>query len=37
MLEAPKFRNTYLSGDFKPEEIMVFGKQHGIVINKMLV
>ena len=36
LLEAPKFRNTYLSGDFKPEEVMVFGKQHGIIINKMI-
>lgn len=36
MLESPKFLNTYLSGDFKPEEIMVFGKHHGIIINKMV-
>ena len=37
MLDAPKFRNTYLAGDFKPEEIMVFGQRHAIVINKMVV
>jgi Fe-S-cluster containining protein len=35
MLDQPKFRGTYLAGDFKPEEIVVFGKRHGILINRM--
>jgi Fe-S-cluster containining protein len=35
MLDQPKFRATYLAGDFKPEEIVVFGKRHGILINRM--
>jgi hypothetical protein len=37
MLDAPRFLETYLAGDFKPEEIMAFGKTHGIVINRMVV
>ena len=37
MLEAPRFRQTYLAGESKPEEVMVFGMSHGIVINKMVV
>jgi len=37
MLEAPRFMQTYLAGESKPEEIMAFGKSHGIVINKMVV
>ena len=36
MLEAPRFRATYLAGDFKPEEIMDFGKSHQIIINRMV-
>lgn len=36
MLEAPRFLETYLAGDFKPEEITAFGKTHGLVINKMV-
>jgi hypothetical protein len=36
MLETPRFRSTYLTGDFKPEEIMDFGKSHGIIINRMV-
>ena len=36
MLESPKFFKTYMEGDFKPEEIMAFGKTHRIVINKMV-
>lgn len=35
MLDQPKFRDTYLSGDFKPEEISVFGKRFGILINRI--
>ena len=35
MLDQPKFRDTYLAGDFKPEEIVAFGKRHGILINRM--
>jgi len=37
MLSNPTFLNTYEDGDFKPEEIMEFGKAHRIVINKMMV
>lgn len=36
MLEAPKFMETYLSGEYKPEEIIAFGKTHGIIINRMV-
>jgi hypothetical protein len=35
MLEAPKFLRPYLEGAFKPEEIMDFGRSHGIIINRM--
>jgi len=35
MLDQPKFLNTYLAGDIKPEEIVEFGKRHGILINRM--
>lgn len=37
MLEAPKFLATYLAGDCRPEEVMVYGKTHKIVINRMMV
>lgn len=37
MLSTPNFMATYLAGDFKPEEIMVFGKSHKIVINQIMV
>ncbi len=37
MLSTPQFLDTYLKGECKPEEIMVFGKSHKIVINKMVV
>lgn len=37
MLSTPAFLDTYLAGDCKPEEIMVFGKSHKIIINKMMV
>jgi Fe-S-cluster containining protein len=37
MLDNPQFLKTYLAGDFKPGEIMAFGKTHRIVINKMVV
>lgn len=36
MLDQPKFRDTYLAGDFKPEEISVFGKRYGIIINRVV-
>ena len=36
MLATPAFVNTYLAGDHRPEEIMQFGKSHGIVINRMM-
>ena len=34
MLDAPRFRKTYLAGGFEPAEVMDFGKTHGIVINR---
>lgn len=36
MLETPAFVNPYLNGAFAPETVMVFGKRHGIVINRMV-
>ena len=36
MLEAARFRSTYLDGDFKPEELADFGKSHRIIINRTL-
>jgi Fe-S-cluster containining protein len=35
MLEAPKFLATYLGGEHKPEEVMLFGRAHRIRINRM--
>lgn len=37
MLDAPRFLDVYQAGDFKPEEIMAYGKSHRIVINRMPV
>lgn len=37
MLDTPRFLETYRAGEFKPEEIMTFGKTHRIVINKMVL
>ena len=37
MLDAPRFMQTYLAGESKPEEVMAFGKSHQIVINRMMV
>jgi hypothetical protein len=34
MLDSTGLLATYLAGDFKPEQIMAFGKAHRIVINK---
>jgi len=34
MLDTPKFLETYLAGDYCPEEIMRFGKTHAIKINR---
>ena len=36
MLGSEKFLSVYLAGEFKPEEIMVFGKSHQIAINRMM-
>ena len=36
MLEAPLFMATYRAGQFKPDEVVAFGKTHGIVINRMV-
>jgi Fe-S-cluster containining protein len=35
MLATPRFLAVYTSGDFKPEEIMAFGKSHRLVVNRM--
>ena len=35
LLDTPKFFETYLAGDYCPEEIMRFGKAHRIIINRM--
>lgn len=37
MLSTPAFLDTYEKGEFRPEEIMEFGKAHKIAINKMMV
>ena len=37
MLDTPAFLTTYLAGAFKPEAVMMYGKTHGIVINRMMV
>jgi Fe-S-cluster containining protein len=37
MLDAPRFLTVYRAGDFKPEEVMAFGKSHRIAINRMAV
>ena len=37
MLSVPAFLDTYATGQFKPEQIMEFGRSHKIVINKMMV
>lgn len=36
MLDSPRFLATYLAGEFRPAEVMVFGQTHGIVINRMV-
>jgi Fe-S-cluster containining protein len=36
MLSTPAFLKTYEKKEFKPEEIMAFGKAHKIAINKMM-
>ncbi|CCK80680.1 YkgJ family cysteine cluster protein [Desulfobacula toluolica] len=36
MLSTPAFLDTYEKGEFKPEEIMEFGKAHKIAINRMM-
>lgn len=35
MLDTPRFRAVYRAGEFRPEEIMAFGKTHHIMINRM--
>lgn len=34
LLKDARFRKTYLSGGFSPDEISAFARQHGIVINR---
>jgi hypothetical protein len=36
LLDDADFRKTYLSGAFHPERIHVFGKAHGLVINRVV-
>ena len=36
LLDTPRFLATYRTGGFKPQEIVDFGKTHGITINKMV-
>jgi hypothetical protein len=36
MLDASAFRSVYLAGDYRPEAVMVFGKAHGIIINRIV-
>jgi len=35
LLDDPAFRTLYLSGGFAPEQIMKFGKAHGLTINRL--
>ena len=35
MLDAPRFLAVYRAGEFRPGEIMAFGRTHGITINRM--
>ena len=35
LIDQPDFRHNYLAGGFEPAKIMSFGKQHGILINRM--
>jgi Fe-S-cluster containining protein len=37
MVNTPAFMDTYGTGGYNPKEIMVFGKSHGIIINKMVL
>jgi hypothetical protein len=34
LLEDLPFRKLYFSGGFAPEQIMKFGKTHGLIINR---
>jgi hypothetical protein len=36
MLNSPIFLETYLSGNFRPEEVLDFGKSHKLIINQMI-
>lgn len=36
MLSVPAFYEVYMSGEFKPNEVMEFGKSHHIGINRMM-
>ena len=37
MLSVPAFLTTYEAGEFKPEEVMEFGRAHKIAINRMML
>jgi Fe-S-cluster containining protein len=36
LLDNPKFLETYLAGEHRPDEIMHFGKAHRIIINRIV-
>jgi Fe-S-cluster containining protein len=36
MLDTPAFLNAYVTGDYRPEAVMAFGKSHGIIINRVM-
>ncbi|MFH1153273.1 MAG: YkgJ family cysteine cluster protein [Pseudomonadota bacterium] len=36
LLEQTAFSQVYLSGDFRPKDIMEFGKSHRIIINRLV-
>ncbi|WDP90828.1 MAG: YkgJ family cysteine cluster protein [Desulfobacter sp.] len=36
MLSVPAFLDVYMNGEFKPTEVMEFGKSHHIGINRMM-
>ena len=36
MLNMPEFKKLYLSGGFDPTQIIDFGKEHGILINRIV-
>jgi uncharacterized protein len=37
MLDTPTFLASYLAGEYHPENVMGFGRAHGIIINRVIV